>query len=223
MFVHRMLLDPSNADPARWGASLAQADIRPLVVRFADSRHPDSVVMDFRGIKAINASYARASVAWFLRCISASRRGSEAFTGNIDPWAIRPLQIKTFFVSNLSDDVREEIDGLLRQPSFKLACFELQSPVKADDRPPGMARLLGHLDQQLYQCLLRLYGAGGKATATDLQASFPGDGVQTTAWNNRLASLYERGLVARIKDGRSWIYHTITEDLNNYGIPMEAA
>jgi hypothetical protein len=222
MIVHRLLPKSPDALRARWGASLAQADIRPIVARFLEFRQQESVILDFEDIQAINASYARASVAWFLRCINASRKGSEPYAGNPDPWAVRPLRIGTFFVTNLSDDVREEIDGLLRQPSFKLACYELLSTPKESSRP-GEARLLGHLDEQLYQCLVRLYAAGGKSTASDLQAAFAEDGVQTTAWNNRLAALYERALISRSKDGRSWIYHTNTEDLKNHGIPMETA
>lgn len=223
MLVHRLLPTSSDVPTARWGASMAQEDIRQVVSRFTDLRHPESVVLDFAGIEAINSSYARASVAWFLRCIIASRRGTESFVGSLDPWAVRPLRITTFYISNLADEVREEIDGLLRQPSFKLACYELLSPVVTADSRLGEARLLGHLDEQLYQCLIRLYGAGGKATATDLQTAFSGDGVQTTAWNNRLAALYERALIGRTKDGRSWIYHTNTENLKNHGIQMEAA
>lgn len=223
MLIHRLLPDSPDALRARWGASLAQADIRPVVARFSEFRQPESVILDFAGIEAINASYARASVAWFLRCILASRRGSDSYAGNPDPWAVRPVRIGTFFVTNLSDDVREEIDGLLRQPSFKLACYELLSPPEESNGSLAEARLLGQLDEQLYQCLIRLYGEGGKSTASDLQAAYSEDGVQTTAWNNRLAALYERALISRTKDGRSWIYHTNTEDLKNHGIPMETA
>ena len=219
VLIHRLQSSGRRDSEVRCGAPLAQQDmaaLRDLLLRGA----PTELILDFEGIKAINGSYVRASVAWVIRCAIAARKGERASAGDPDPWAIQPIRCERLFVKNLAEDVREEIDGLLRQPSFKLPCLEATQVLPSERI--SSAVLLGHLDRQLVECLRRLYEAGGSAKAADLHDRYPDDGVQITAWNNRLAALHERLLIARRKDGRFWIYEIITSHLEVYGLPIQA-
>jgi hypothetical protein len=193
------------------GATRGQADIKPLITTLKNSRAEAPVVLNFDGIRAVNASYVRASVAWLIRSGMLARNGVKPSERDSDPI---PLRISQVFVRNLASDVREEIDGLLRQPSFKLSCFEFVSPTRL--------RLLGHLDLALWQCLEALYQCGGEITALGLHRKRRSDGVQTTAWNNRLAALYARMLVDRRKEGRFWVYRTVSKQIEPYGIQVPA-
>src|SRR5207247_10001004 len=111
-------------------------------------------------IQAVNGSYVRASVAWLIRCAMAQRRRMSHSIDDADPWRIRPIKIEQLFVQNLTDDVRDEIDGLLRGPDIKLPCLEI---LAAGRTQITKALLLGHLDRQLASCLHRLYQIGGSA------------------------------------------------------------
>ena len=196
----------------RIGATRGQADIEPLVKQLAGFLTESAVVMNFSGIEAINSSYARASVGWLLRCGMLARGGMLEHPETDGVWAIRPINLAQIVLRNLAGEVREEIDGLLRQPSFKLACFEFRSP--------GALAILGHLDAALWDCLSKLYDFGGTATAPDLHKHNRREGVQITAWNNRLSALYVRMLVDRRKEGRFWVYRTVSKNIEPYGIQV---
>jgi len=214
VLVYRILSHTQNPSPIRCGAPLGQADIKPLVHEI-ERRKVADLLIDFSGIDAINGSYSRAILGWLIRCATARRSGLRLRRRLDDPWAVRPLPIERIFVHNLAPDVREEIDGLLCQPGIRLPCLE--AVTIGSDRV-SQARLLGHLDRQLRECLARLYAIGGEGTTLDLHARYSGDEVKITAWNNRLAALYDRLLVDRRKDGRTWIYTTVTQHLKSYGI-----
>jgi hypothetical protein len=215
VIVHRLISKNSSGGAIRCGAPLAQDDLKPLLSSLAQPAVHDGLILDFAGIEAVNGSYARATVAWLIRCARTHRAAISLRKRNADPWAVKPFAIERIFVQNLAPDVREEIDGLLCQPSFRLPCLEA---LKVTSAQVSHARLLGHLDRQLRECLARLYEIGGEATTLDLHEQYSGDNVQVTAWNNRLAALHERLLVTRRKDGRSWIYETVTQHLKSYGI-----
>jgi hypothetical protein len=221
MFHLSLLKNPSEGLP-KWGASSAQSDITQVKAALGTTATAGGVVLDFAGITAANASYVRASVAWLIRCGMAHHSNTSNYhVSSDDPWGVKPADIGGVFLANVAAEVREEVDSVLSQPGYRLACFEI-----VEWKPPAIVsrtRILGHLDEQLRQCLFKLYAIGGSGTAADLHARYADEGVQITAWNNRLAGLYERLLLRRKKSGRNFIYHTLSKELDQYGLSLSAA
>lgn len=211
MLKHVMHRKDSPA--VRIGATRAQEDMANLPQRISDENIPPTVILDFTGIEAVNGSYVRASVAWLLNCSIAARVGKPANNPSpLDPWEIRAMPIQALFVANLSPEVREEIDLLFKQE--RLPCLVA---VDWDTDEVRDARILGHLDPQLFRALECLKTVGNGVVAETLWQRFPEDRIGMTAWNNRLSELYQRHMVSRAKDGKFWRYSTEFKEAN-YGI-----
>lgn len=214
MIVH-LLRSTSTSSAVRVGAPQGQKDMDPLVKILGNNSRIEAVVLDYKGIQAVNGSYVRATIGWLLNCARIARLGEVPPNVSSDPWAVRSLPIRMIFIQNVSDDVRNDINSFLKNPDVKFPCLEVRSRNKEEIQS---AQLVGHLDRQLLECLQRLYAVGGSATASDLYEKYRGDNVQITAWNNRLAGLYERLLVNRQRNGRAWMYQKITNEITDYGI-----
>jgi len=197
------------------GATLGQQHLEPLFELLRERREEshskigfcsEIVVIDFDGIEAATASYMKALVLPLLVGDTGAIR--ETVISPEDPrnggFNIYPV------VAGLSDDVREELDGVLRLRG--VPCLEVLTWSSSDI---SSARLLGALDAILkntYAMLLREQ----EATASDLHAKYVGERITTTGWNNRLADLYRLRLVTRHKMGRQWMYRPIVSEVN-YG------
>ncbi len=210
MMIHSLLRDKN---PIRFGASRAQADMDGILESIRNQTGAIQIMLDYKGIEAVNGSYVRASVAWFARCGIATRSGEpQPKTPPLDPWEIRPLPLRAIFAANLSDEVREEIDLYFKKE--RLPCLEALS-WKGDQ--VIRVRLLGHLDQQLARALDCLVTLKKNVVAEDLWKAFPDDRIGLTAWNNRLSELYQRQMVSRAKDGKFWRYSLEFKEVE-YGI-----
>ena len=195
--LHR--LDQQSEGEFRFGATWAQGDLKTLLTTLEalEGEKLVELTLDFSGLKSVNGSYVRATVLWLLRCAMAWRKQVE----EVDPAGdgLRPLPIVKLFVQNLDTEVRDEISIVCRDAL--LPCIEVS--------PLGEGALLGHLDRAFSHCLASIQAIGGKGSAQDLHEQIGGE-VKVTAWNNRLAGLYELMLLQRSKVGRFWIYETTT-------------
>lgn len=205
-----------NGPTHRWGATRAQADLNGLLLPLRSPADPPSILLDYSGIETVNGSYLRATALWVLRC-GLKARGKDALEeiqGRADAWAIRPQPLKAFYVTNLSEEVRNDLEIQLRDN--RMACLEALTWTKESVLT---VRVLGQLDEQLRRALECLQNMGGAAVAEELWSKFQEDRVGLTAWNNRLAELFLRHVVNRTKEGKFWRYFTPFKEAL-YGNPL---
>jgi hypothetical protein len=88
-------------------------------------------------------------------------------------------------------------------------CFEA---LEFDGSAIRQARLLGRIDNNLSQTLLRVLRAK-EASAPMFYERFPDEQIGVTAWNNRLNELYARRLVWRDKRVRQFVFRPYVEEI----------
>jgi hypothetical protein len=108
--------------------------------------------------------------------------------------------------ANLADNVREEIEEMLRRSGDAL----LTCSTDATGSPRNV-QLCGRLDDKLHETL-SLVSRKGETTAARLhEESRTVDAVGATAWNNRLASLAAKSLIVEVLQGRTKKYRPVLE------------
>jgi hypothetical protein len=114
-------------------------------------------------------------------------------------------------VVNLTEPVRQELVEFAASRSLPLAI----ATVLESTNTVAVATIEGGLEPVLRQTLSRV-AAAGEASAPQMHAEHPDEGVAVTAWNNRLTELCALRLVRRRRQGRSWLYQTIAKEIH-YG------
>lgn len=186
-----------------YGATAAQLDLSEISKLFSTLTTDSLIVqLDFRDAESISGSYLRATVLWCLLAGKAHAEGIPASVSN-DPWAIRPLPLYPLVIAD-NPEILSETDDLLKQRA--LACLGLNAPAQP---PFASAALLGTLDEFLLTTL-KLLSECGPCTAQTLKER-SNETISTGGWSNRLAALIAHRLVTRERDGKSWIYQTLTK------------
>ncbi len=148
---------------------------------------PTLVILDFKGVDLATSSYLSEAVLPLREHLRLRRP---------------PAYV---VLANLSDNVIEEIDGLLsRSGDALLACKVSPGGTISD------AQLLGKLDQKLRETF-DLICKKRETTAVELHIESSDSGVGATAWNNRLNALTNKSLVMEIPQGRTKKYRTVLE------------
>jgi hypothetical protein len=165
------------------------------------------VVFDFEGIEMATASYLKASVLWAMTC-------GRMHAGIIDPEELRQLDATHFrplsifpLVAGANTEVETELQEIFGGRG--LAC------VVANEWTPKSVlsgRVVGKLEPTGAKTLKAIKGLP-EFTAYDLQDRFPKEGVNATAWNNRLVELYRLRLLRRRKQGKFWKYQPVADHL----------
>lgn len=173
-----------------------------------DDQDPGSrVVFDFGGVDLATASYLKASVLWAVTC-------GRMHAGIIDPDELRHLDATHFRPLNifpLVADANAEIETEFQEVfgGRGLAC------VIANKWTPESilrGRVVGKLEPASARTIRAIKGLL-EFTAYDLQDKHPKEGVNATAWNNRLAELHRLRLLRRRKDGKFWKYQPVADQL----------
>lgn len=197
------------ADTLCYGATMGQQHIAPLVDALRGSRHVSQVILlDFAGIEVTNASYLKATALWLLRGgiahadvederIRTAPAGLEAF--NVFPVAM-----------NLSGEVREEFDTLLRSERLPFLAVESSE----GDRIVRAVQM-GHLEPALEETMTAL-SEEQRATATALCERYPRKPpIKPSAWSNRLSELHRLRLARREREGRQWFYMSLADEVQH--------
>ena len=153
---------------------------------------PEPLYLDFGGIEVATASFLRESVLAFRTFVRGRR-------SNYYP-----------VVANANPDVIDELVELVQPRGEVLMTCRL-----ADDGQLLRCGHVGKLDpmQQLtFDLVTRL----GKTTVTSLM-EFDQSQVKATAWNNRLASLSNLGIISEQSHGRTKTYSSLFAGGNNGG------
>jgi hypothetical protein len=149
---------------------------------------PEPVFLDFTGIQVATASYLRDSVLAF-RDVIRGRRSK-----------LYPV------IANASDEVRDELEELLRPRGDVLMTCMLDQTGQA-----AHPTLIGDLNPK-QKVTFDLVRKQGETDASELMREYgEREGVKQTAWNNRLVSLAALGLIVEITQGRAKRYKPLFE------------
>lgn len=189
-----------------FGATMGQDHLAPLLPRLREAGvEPLVVVLNFGGIDAANGSYLKATALWLLRAGAASAAIDDGHAREA-PAGIEALNVFPL-ATNLSGEVRDDLDTLLRSEQLPLLCGEHSSGVLE------RVEILGHLDPALKSTLLAL-SREKRATATDLCERFPQKpAIKPSAWSNRLSELHRLRLAGREREGRQWFYISLASEV----------
>lgn len=147
---------------------------------------PVAVYIDFASVEIATASFLR-------ECILGFRSALRARRSNLYPVVVNP-----------NDSVEEELAYLLHVRGDALLACDLNQ----QDKPTNV-RLMGDLDPK-HRETLDLVLSLGSADAGTLSRN--DKTVTRTAWNNRLATLANLGLVAEVNAGRGKKYLPIVQE-----------
>ena len=149
---------------------------------------PHTVYLDFSGVEVATASFLRESVFAFRdHC----RRAAPM---------LYPV------LANLSEPVEDEVEFLATETAEAIWRCDLK---QGDSSSPSNSRLIGRnlLDVGQERALSYIENHG-EASAPDIARTLS-DTVGTTAWNNRLASLSEKGLVVELRKGKVKVFRSV--------------
>lgn len=209
-----MLVKIKDCEPKKMdalGATLSELHMAPLHLAVEKRDIPEGtvVILDFTGIKAINASYVKSSFFWLFLCgqLAANRKAYDYPVRRAsDP---RPCDIYVV-AAGLEKEVEEEFVEF-----FKTRQLPLLIAKEWSDENVHSAILEGHLEPALKTTLTALLQRHG-GNAPQLHSEHPGENITVTAWNNRLSDLSELRLVRRTRVGKMWNYQPIAERIT-YG------
>lgn len=172
------------------GAGVGRRTCMNILNEIGIVRDPTVCLLDFSNVDVATTSFLREAV---LRLRDAARaQGS-------------PI---CFVVANASDEVREELDDLLRRSGDALPACRTGA-----DGAPELPDVLGELDDKQQRTLDLLRDLGEADASTLQKIGHPDEGVGQTAWNNRLAALSAKGLVIEQQHGRTKRYQPVLQGL----------
>lgn len=186
------------------------AKVAALLEKNESSEAGNLLVFDFSGIEFATASYLKASVLWATTC-------SRMHAGIISPDELRLLDASQYrpldifpLVSGANGEVETELQEIFG--GRWLACI-----VATEFDPPkvSMAKVVGKIEATAARTLKAIKGLD-EFTAYDLVERFPDEGVNATAWNNRLVELNRLRLLRRRKHGKFWKYQPVADQMT-YG------
>ncbi|WP_448657761.1 hypothetical protein ACPVPU_09820 [Sphingomonas sp. CJ99] len=160
-----------------------------LALTSGEPQSPSPLFLDFRGIEVATVSFVRES-ALALRDFLRARKS------NYFP-----------VLANVNEQIQDEFEIIL---SLKNEAF-LHCHLQSDGRVTNI-KMLGSLDERLRH-VFGLIQERGEIDAGELQREFgAAEGVQQTAWNNRLAALAAAGLVTETSRGRAKRYWSLLKE-----------
>lgn len=145
---------------------------------------PELLFLDFGKVQVATASFLRESVLQFRDFV----RGRKS---NLYP-----------VVANAASDIIDEIFELVQPRGEVIMTCNI-----GDDGAVVRSRHIGKLDP-MQKVTFDLVNSQGETTASKLVESQSGD-IKATAWNNRLASLSNLGLISEQAQGRAKTYRPL--------------
>lgn len=162
--------------------------VKLLTETTAEPVEPTPLFVDFAGIEIATASFLRESVLALQEFL----RGRKS---NFYP-----------ILANVNKEIVDELDVILPLRNEVFLICELQS-----DQTVSSVKLLGRLEERQRR-IFSFIENRGETDAGELQQEFgTAEGVQQTAWNNRLSALANTGIVAEISRGRSKRYRSLLQ------------
>lgn len=181
------LLDVMNGQTVLSGAISGRQLLSALVAATSSSAEPSPVFLDFDGVEVATASFLRESVIGFR------------------DYARRSLPNAYPVVANLSVAVAEELEFFVRaRGDVLLSC------VLGTNGEVTGSRLIGELDPA-QRATFDAVREGGAVSAPELAQRHADVRIGSTAWNNRLSALADKGLLVERRHGRAKSFSSVLE------------
>ena len=171
------------------GAEFGRQVLAKLITILPSDTEPEHCFLDFADAPPATGSFLRECVLGFRRYARGQGR------------PIYPV------VANAGADTLEELSHLLEMLSDALPVCSLDEAGGVQD-----ARVLGVLELTQRRTLTAVIQEGS-TTAAALANKFADEGVGVTAWNNRLVSLAQKGLLIERSIGRAKTYEPVLKGL----------
>lgn len=174
------------------GATLGQQHLKNLLTKIPGiPTAVEIVVFDFRSISLASASYLKAGLFTLLKDTPIGAQAAQFYAA----------------VANVSAEIIEELQVVSHSENQPCLCA-----LKWNHKQIEKARILGSLEPTVKRTL-ELLTACGETTAGALGTGLPSEGINATAWNNRLAELYRLRLATRRKEGKHWYYSSVAKEI----------
>ena len=173
----------ASSHPALTGVSRARQLLSKLIAWTATGSPKGTLILDFADVGNASASFLRESILAF-------RDYARAYQPELFP-----------VLANVTDDVREEFDTLLKARGEAMPGCRLDasgSPVEAE--------VLGELEPGLSQTLERIRQRG-QVTLMDLRGTSAE--TKATTWSNRIASLIRQGFIVPSPEPNKRVYRFV--------------
>jgi hypothetical protein len=169
--------------PLLTGVSRARQLLSKLIDWTAAASPKGTLILDFTGVGSASASFLRESILAFRDYV-------------------RAYQPELFPVlANITDDVREEFDTLLKARGEAMLGCRLDA-----SGTPVEAEVLGELEQGLNQTLETIRQRG-QVTLMDLRGTSAE--TKATTWSNRIASLIRQGFIVPSPEPNKRVYRFV--------------
>jgi hypothetical protein len=172
--------------PHLHGGSIGEThahQVREIIAQQQDD--PESVILDFSGVKGATASYLKRLINPFFLP-----------PGDLDGF---PREIAPILINVDSNDLKEEIEDFLTGKGRVLILADRKTD------PPKFSKLLGQLGGAAAETFQELQ-ALKRTTAAELYGRHQADSSNQTVWNHRLLQLVDLRVARRNREGRFWIY-----------------
>jgi hypothetical protein len=169
------------------GRTAGKRDFATLCGEIAQAAQGEAVVLDFAGVEVLTGSWANSALVPLYRWASDDDNNVFPLIYGID---------------------REWRDDLRLIAEWNHHCYLLASQKKES---PRSAVLIGSLESG-QRSTLDAVQTFGEVTGVQLEQDIH-DGVQATAWNNRLRDLFNKRLIRRERRGREQVYSRLAQEI----------
>ena len=169
------------------GTAMGRQMLAQLIAATKPVPAPAVALLDFSGVDIATGSFLREAVIGF-------RDFSRNAIGTLYP-----------VVANANSAIEEELSVYLKDRNDAIWACSLSK-----DGIPQNAHILGELDLTQTNTL-RLVSEHTPISAPEAAKLRPEEGIGTTAWNNRLASLAAKGVLMEFKQGKTKMFTPVME------------
>ncbi|MDO7837104.1 hypothetical protein Q4610_18835 [Sphingobium sp. HBC34] len=169
------------------GTAMGRQMLAQLIAETKPVPQPAIAYLDFSGVDIATGSFLREAVLGF-------RDFSRNAIGTLYP-----------VVANANATIQEELTVYLKDRNDAIWACALSDAGDASD-----PHILGELDAAQINTL-KLIAQHCPISAPELAKLRPEEGIGTTAWNNRLATLAAKGMLMETKSGKTKMFSPVME------------
>lgn len=169
------------------GETQGKAMLAKLITAAKRATAPEPILLNFASIETATSSFLRESVLGFRDYCTRTQP-------NLYP-----------VVANANEVILDELEFLLNVNGDAFLTCELSKNGKVT-----ASRVVGRLNEK-QQLTFDAVLEAREADAATLESKYTQEQIQTTGWNNRLASLVAKGVLMEIKKGRSKVYRPVLD------------
>ncbi len=169
------------------GTAMGRQMLAQLIAMTTPVIAPTVAFLDFEGVDIATGSFLREAVLGF-------RDFSRNAIGTLYP-----------VLANANAAIEEELSVYLKDRSDAVWACSLNAQGVAT-----IPHILGELDAAQMKTL-RLISEHQPISAPELAKLRPDEGIGTTAWNNRLATLAAKGILMELKQGKTKMFSPVME------------